>query len=446
MRILIISDSIAPVQEIGAIRWTKIAKYIKKNHPEAEITVLTDQKDYEKNKRIANFKRKDPLLEKELVYFDEYWEIPHSFLLKIYYYLKGNFEKQCDDYNNSIRYSSKISIKKYIGQFLIDIKTKAIVWQMQAAIKKKATDFDVVISTFYPIWTHMVAEYVKKKNRAMIWIADFRDSYANEGEPKLIFSAHQRFTMKHLLCADAIIRVADNISTYTPPSIPIYTISNGFDPQEKLDALAPQKFTLVFTGQLRLDLRDIGIVCRAVKELCEENLLNENDVEISYAGSHGALARIMAEKYHAEKYIRDYGVVPRVQALKMQQHAAILLQLNWNTQKEKCGWSGKVYEYMMAQKPILYVVTGDVPYSDPSKNIHHLGGCCYEQCRHEETYPQMKAYILEKYQEWKAIGNVSVQPDKEYIEQYSYPHIAERVWELIQTQMERRRSSENTTA
>ena len=58
----------------------------------------------------------------------------------------------------------------------------------------------------------------------------------------------------------------------------------------------------------------------------------------------------------------------------------------------------------------------------------------------------MKTYILEKYQEWKATGNVSVQQDKEYIEQYSYPHIAEQVWQLIQTQVERRKSSEDITA
>lgn len=44
----------------------------------------------------------------------------------------------------------------------------------------------------------------------------------------------------------------------------------------------------------------------------------------------------------------------------------------------------------------------------------------------------MKEYILKKYREWKLTGNVTVQQDLKYIEQYSYAHIAEQVFQLIQ--------------
>ena len=46
----------------------------------------------------------------------------------------------------------------------------------------------------------------------------------------------------------------------------------------------------------------------------------------------------------------------------------------------------------------------------------------------------MKQYILDKYEEWKRTGNVSVQRDEEYVQQYSYANIAESVWKLICSQ------------
>lgn len=89
------------------------------------------------------------------------------------------------------------------------------------------------------------------------------------------------------------------------------------------------------------------------------------------------------------------------------------------------------HEYMMSQKPIVYVVNGNIPHSFPSKYMERLGGVCYEASRHEETYPDLKAYILSKYREWEETGNVTVVQDREYIEKYSYKVIAEQVWEIL---------------
>lgn len=98
---------------------------------------------------------------------------------------------------------------------------------------------------------------------------------------------------------------------------------------------------------------------------------------------------------------------------------------------DHCAWTGKMYEYMMSQKPIVYVVNGNIPHSFPSKYMERLGGVCYEASRHEETYPDLKAYILSKYREWEETGNVTVVQDREYIEKYSYKVIAEQVWEIL---------------
>lgn len=91
-----------------------------------------------------------------------------------------------------------------------------------------------------------------------------------------------------------------------------------------------------------------------------------------------------------------------------------------------------MYEYMMAQKPIIYMMAGDEPDSLPSRDMEKLGGICYEQCRHEETYVLLKNYIIQKYSEWKDTGNVTIEGDIDYRNKYAYPVIAEQVWTLVQ--------------
>ena len=86
MKILIVSEYIAPLQAIASVRWTKIAKYIKKAHPEAKITVLTNQMDFSED---AGQKR-DELLAEDMWAFDEYWQVPKSSQI---YFLLGELWK-----------------------------------------------------------------------------------------------------------------------------------------------------------------------------------------------------------------------------------------------------------------------------------------------------------------------------------------------------------------
>lgn len=430
MHILIISEYIAPLQAIASLRWTKIAKYIKAAHPETRITVLTNQKSF-----TSLMQKKDPLLEKDLRAFDEYLQFPSSYLAELYERLKSAGGKKVRQYVLENKYTPqkgwKADAKKALFSAAHDLRDHSLYRKARKTINKRAFDYDVVISTFGPAWPHRLAAYLKQRHPQVQWIADFRDPYAKDMDDPISYWWHKRFTKKHCVNANDILRVTPKLQTHTPSTIPLITIPNGFDPAEKLPPIAPQKFTVVFTGLLYGEMRDIGVLCRALRDLCDEGKIARDDVEVAYAGPDGNLAVELAKRYSAESFLHDYGTLSRQEAMVMQQNAAVLLQLNWNTEAEKCSWSGKMYEYMMAEKPIIYVVTGDTPYSEPSREIHHLGGCCYEQCRHEETYPPMKAYLLQKYREWKETGNASVTQDEEYIKQYSYPQIAEQVYRLI---------------
>ena len=435
MRILIISEYIAPLQAVASIRWTKIAKYIKKSYPDSYITVFTNQKNFENETEGLLQQKKDPMLEKDMEVFDKYLEFPSGRIAGIYEKMKAAKRGRLRHYVQLNKYTQvddiKANIKKALFMAALDLRDYGIYLRAKSALKSTSENYDIIISSHGPSWTHRLAAHIKKKCLQVRWIADYRDPYARDWEDPISYQRHKHFSQNICAKADVILRVTDGLETHTLNSIPVITVSNGFDPAERLPPKAPKKFSIVFTGLLYGEMSDIGIACRVLRELCDENRIAREDVEVSYAGPDGKLAMELAQRYAAGEFIKDYGVCSRKVALSMQQNAAILLQLHWNTDNEKCSWSGKMYEYMMSGKPIVCIITGNVPNSIPSREIYHLGGCCYEQCRHEETYPQIKAYILEKYQEWKTTGNVNVKQDKEYIEQYSYARISHRVWELI---------------
>ena len=432
MKILIVSEYIAPLQAIASIRWTKIAKYLKISHSNIHITVLTNEKIFD-----GNNQRKDLMLEKDMCFFDEYWQLSKSNMLKKYEAIKKKNSSSVSAIQMEIQQCSSkgslVQILKKEGLLGVrDIKEKILFSQAKQFLKGRQFDFDVVISTYGPAWPHLVAERLKKKYPSIFWLADFRDPYAKETDGPFSFWRHNLFVKRHCIAADVITRVTDDLYLNEPENAVVKVLPNGYDPEEALAPLPPRDFTIVFTGALYGERRDIGVVCKAVKELVLEQKID--GVKVLYAGPDGELGRKIACRYDAQEYLQDLGALKRTDALKLQQNAAILLQLNWNTKAERCQWSGKMYEYMMMRKPIIFVVTGDEPYSFPSYNMSKLGGICYEQCRHKETYPLLKQYILDKYEEWKRTGNVSVQRDEEYVQQYSYANIAESVWKLICSQ------------
>lgn len=432
MKILIVSEYIAPLQAIASIRWTKIAKYLKISHSNIHITVLTNEKIFD-----GNNQRKDLMLEKDMCFFDEYWQLSKSNMLKKYEAIKKKNSSSVSAIQIEIQQCSSkgslVQILKKEGLLGVrDIKEKILFSQAKQFLKDRQFDFDVVISTYGPAWPHLVAERIKKKHPSIFWLADFRDPYAKETDGPFSFWRHNLFVKRHCIAADVITRVTDDLYLNEPENAVVKMLPNGYDPEEALAPLPPRDFTIVFTGALYGERRDIGVVCKAVKELVLEQKID--GVKVLYAGPDGELGRKIACRYDAQEYLQDLGALKRTDALKLQQNAAILLQLNWNTKAERCQWSGKMYEYMMMRKPIIFVVTGDEPYSFPSYNMSKLGGICYEQCRHKETYPLLKQYILDKYEEWKRTGNVSIQRDEEYVQQYSYANIAESVWKLICSQ------------
>ncbi len=443
MKILILSKYFAPEQIIAAVRWTKISKYLSKN-PDVKISVVTEKRNFDKDNDLILKSLRDDLLEKDMVYIDHYYEVPLNFGLKVYHYFRNKYQssKIYDKPSNKVLYNKsgniRENIRKTIYLWIFDFYN--VLWcnAVKGYIRKmRLSEYDVVISTYDPFWTHMVAHFIKKSNNEILWLADFRDSYASDFiDTRFFYQRHIRQIKKYCANADVVLRVNDTMPTDTPAHIPIETITNGFDPEEKVAPQKPEKFNILYTGTM-YHFNNIDVVCRAIKELVLEEKMIKDDVQIEFCGNGGEYAQRQADKENALEYFINYGMVTRCEAMKKRQNAAILLQMSCNTKRFRCEWTGKMYEYMMSEKPIIYTVSGNIPNSMPSRNMKLLGGCCYETCRHKETYPILKQFIYEKYREWKESGQISITRDEEYIAQFAYPQIADKVYRLIEKRMKK---------
>ena len=283
-----------------------------------------------------------------------------------------------------------------------------------STIKSKAGEYDVIISSYPSIWPFIVCSKLKSKNPKIKWICDFRDICGRHTSSFLNYGIwHINYVKKHSALADAVFHVDDFIDTHTDKRVKDYTVTNGYDPEEAVVPENPAMFNLIYTGTIYGNLQSVEAVYKAINE------------------GNGQLAQLMAEAHGGAEYFTNLDVIPRYKVLELQSKAAILIQAAFNVEGDHCAWTGKMYEYMMSQKPIVYVVNGNIPHSFPSKNMERLGGVCYEASRHEETYPILKEYIYTKYREWEETGNVSIVQDKDYVGKYSYKVIAEQVWEIL---------------
>ena len=96
--------------------------------------------------------------------------------------------------------------------------------------------------------------------------------------------------------------------------------------------------------------------------------------------------------------------------------------------------------YKRQARPVVYMMNTTIPWTLPARDMHRLGGVCYESCRHEETMPELREYVRKMYRMWKETGQVRVEQDQSYIDQYRYDAIVEKVYDVLRREPDRKNS------
>jgi hypothetical protein len=108
-----------------------------------------------------------------------------------------------------------------------------------------------------------------------------------------------------------------------------------------------------------------------------------------------------------------------------------LLLLNWDDPRETGTYTGKIFEYLAAQRPIL--ATGGFGGDDVVKKLleeTNSGVYC-------STVEEIKIALTGLYSEYKSKGRVKHKGNVEKINNYSYREMAKKFTEILNNLTER---------
>ena len=228
----------------------------------------------------------------------------------------------------------------------------------------RAEGIDIVMTTSPPNSVHLIGAAVKRTTGAR-WVADLRDSIATHPHRRVESAAVRAkekvsASVARLVArrADAIVAaseaIADEVRGLDPAGF-VTTIQNGadFDDFSGLEYRRGDRFRITHTGSF-FGQRDPRPFLTALAESGVE------DVVARFVGGFPAGDREWADQLGLGDRLELHPYVPRREALALQRDSEALLLLIPDAGGRGRGvLSGKVFEYLAAERPILAAVPPD---------------------------------------------------------------------------------------
>ena len=231
---------------------------------------------------------------------------------------------------------------------------------------------DLIVSTGPPHSMHLIGLGLKLKT-GLPWLADFRDPWVNidfAGDLSMSTWAKNRnvfLEKKVLQTADQVVVVSELMAEEfrSKTSKPVAVITNGYDPDDFdiPDSLLPHdgKFSIVHTGSLN-DRRNHPELWESIARLRKENPAFKVSCVIRLIGKNDFSVRQRIEQAGLLECTEWVDYMPHAQIIAEQKSAAVLLLSINNYGNEEKGFfspkatlTGKLFEYLAAQRPVLMV-------------------------------------------------------------------------------------------
>lgn len=294
--------------------------------------------------------------------------------------------------------------------------------------------FDVALSCYGPLSVHIIGRRAKRLRIADRWVADFRDETSVPFRWQAGWLA--RYMRRVRRYADAITVATDGFMRMMKLEAFARVVPNGYDPDDAqgapTEALTPGTLALAYCGQLYEGKSDLTPVFRALRELANEGACDPARVRLHYAGKQGAAFAAQAAAFGLQGAVVEHGMLPRPGSLALQRAADGLLLATWNTPGRTGVVTGKALEYMMAGRPVLLCVSGPVPGSEARALVEAANlGVAYEQARAAADAPALKAYLRALYDARMAGAPPPYHPKRQVVDSYAYGHITATFADII---------------
>jgi len=347
MKILIVSYYFPPTNVIGAVRIGKLAKYLMANGHDVRVLAARDTV-YPSGLPVE-------IPEECITYTD-----PYQINFLPYLYMGGAIQgPQAGE-------RSFHPVVRFLGhayRTLFNFPDGQIGWLFSAvqAGLRIIDDWqpDFMYASAAPYTSLIVANRLRHKT-GVPYVGELRDLWVDShyyDHPALRRVFENSFERHVLSQASALVTVSEPLAEILRQKygLPVTVVLNGFDPDD-FAHVVPDKsknptLRIVHTGTIYPGRRDPTPLFKALRDMGVER----TNFQIEFYGRRLTSVVELAEKYGVSESVSVHESVSYREALALQSNADVLLLLLWDTPEERGVFTGKLFEYIGSQRPILSV-------------------------------------------------------------------------------------------
>ncbi|PRZ27884.1 glycosyltransferase family 4 protein [Flavobacterium granuli] len=237
-------------------------------------------------------------------------------------------------------------------------------------------NIDTIITSGPPHSLHLIGLELKQK-MDLKWFADFRDPWTTIGYHKSLllsnYAAKKHKALEHqvLNSADTIIVTSKTTKTEFEAitTKPIAVITNGFDVEKVATQTLDTKFSLAHIGSF-LSERNPLILWESLVELIDEIPDFKLHLELKLIGAISQEVLDTIAKFGLNPYLNNLGYVSHAEAVAHQRKSQILLLIEIDSEDTKSIIPGKLFEYMVSNRPIIAIGPKDSDFEEIISNTN----------------------------------------------------------------------------
>lgn len=222
-------------------------------------------------------------------------------------------------------------------------------------------NIDTIVTSGPPHSLHLIGLELKQKLNVK-WFADFRDPWTTIGYHKSLrlsdFAAqrHKDLESKVLNTADTIIVTSKTTKKEFEAltTKPIAVITNGFDVENIEKQPLDTKFSLAHIGSF-LSARNPKLLWESLTELLDEIPDFGSHLEIKLIGAVSQEVLDTIAAFSLNSYLNNLGYVSHAEAIAHQRKSQVLLLIEIDSEETKSIIPGKLFEYMVSNRPIIAI-------------------------------------------------------------------------------------------
>ncbi len=289
-------------------------------------------------------------------------------------------------------------------------------------------NIDTIITSGPPHSLHLIGLALKSKLNIK-WFADFRDPWTTIGYHKSLrlsdYAAKKHKKLEHLVLntADTIIVTSKTTKTefQAITNKPIAVITNGYDTEEVEKQTLDSKFSLAHIGSF-LSERNPLILWESLVELIDEIPDFKIHLEIKLIGAVSQEVLETIALFKLNSYLNNLGYVSHKEAIAHQRKSQILLLIEIDSEDTKSIIPGKLFEYMVSNRPIIAIGPKDSDFSEIITRTNT--GVFFEY----SEKVKLKSVILGFYNEYL---EGKLQANAVSLQQYSRKNLTKELAQLI---------------